>query len=97
MPTLSSVVIEARLMIKKHILKADILSTQREYARVYYSSGLSEQLDTVRTLQSDLQIVLRKCLGTTTFEDKNDDARNARVAALERKYEQSVCDAFQRC
>ena len=42
-------------------------------------------------------IVKRKCLGTSSFEVRNDDARDtrvARVAGLERMYEQRVSDAF---
>jgi len=39
--------------------------------------------------------VKRRSLGTSTFEDKNDDARDSRVAALERMYELRVWDAFQ--
>ena len=96
MSTLSSVVIEARLKIKHQLLDADILSAQTEYARIYSSTGLSEQLQTALKLQTDLQIVMRRSLGTSTFEDKYDDARDARVAALESGYEQRICDAFQR-
>jgi len=52
--------------------------------------GLSEQLNTALTLHNDLQIVKRRSLGTSTFEDKFCD----RVAALELSYEQRVCHAF---
>jgi len=48
---------------------------------------VGEQLRTALTLETDLQIVKRRSLGTSTFEDKNDDARDSRVAALERMYE----------
>ena len=56
---------------------------------------MGEQLHTAWTLETDLQIVKRRSLGTSTFEDKNDDARDSRVAALERMYELRVWDAFQ--
>jgi len=91
MSTLSSVVNEARLKIKLHLLNADILLAQKEYTRIYDLMGLSEQLNTALTLHNDLQIVKRRSLGTSTFEDKFDD----RVAALELSYEQRVCHAFQ--
>jgi len=95
MSPLSSAVVEARSKIKQQLLNADILSAQREYARIYSSTGLSEQLRTVLTQETDLQIVMRRSLGTSTFEDKGDDARDARVAALESEYEQRVWDVSQ--
>jgi len=95
MSTLSSVVKEAQLQIKLHLLNADILLAQKEYKRIYDLMGLSEQLNTALTLHNDLQMVKRMSLGTSTFEDKFDDARDARVAALELSYEQRVCHAFQ--
>ena len=95
MSTLSSVVNEARLKIKLHLLNADILLAQKEYTRIYSSTRRSEQLHTALTLETDLQIVKRRSLGTSTFEDKFDDARDDRVAALELSYEQRVCHAFQ--
>ena len=87
MSTPSSVENKRRLKFKLDRLNADILSAQEEYRRIYSSTGLSEQLRTALTLETDLQIVKRRSLGTSTFEDKNDDARDSRVAALERMYE----------
>jgi len=95
MSTPSSVENKRRLKFKLDRLNADILSAQEEYRRIYSSTGLSptrgplvgEQLRTAWTLETDLQIVKRRSLGTSTFEDKNDDARDSRVAALERMYE----------
>ena len=95
MPTLSSIVNEAPLNIKLHLLNADILSAQRDYTRIYSAIGCSPQLERVLTLINDLQIVKRISLGTSTFEDRLDDARDARVAALELGYEQRIGDAFQ--
>jgi len=94
MSTLSSVVNEARLKIKLNLLNEDILLAQKEYNRIYGLEGLSEQLNTVLTLHNDLQIVKRRSLGTSTFEDKYDNARDARVAVLEYSYEQRICHAF---
>ena len=87
MSTPSSVENKRRLKFKLDRLNADILSAQEEYRRIYSSTGLSEQLRTAWTLETDLQIVKRRSLGTSTFEDKYDDARDSRVAALERMYE----------
>ena len=96
MSTLSSVKIEARLKIKHQLLNVDILSAQSDYKRIYYSIGISELLRTVLTRETDLQIVMRRSLGTSTFEDKGDDARDARVAAFESEYEQRVSECVSR-
>ena len=55
------------------------------------------QVQTVLMKLHDKNIVKRKCLGTSSFQVRNDDARDtrvARVAGLERMYEQRVSDAF---
>jgi len=90
MSTVSSIVKEARLTFKLRLVNADILLAQKEYTRIYNLMGLSEQLNTALTLHNDLQIVKRRSLGTSTFEDKFCD----RVAALELSYDQRVCHAF---
>jgi len=94
MSTLSSVVNEARLKIKLNLLNEDILLAHKEYTRVYDLEGVSEKLNMVLTLHNDLEMVKRRSLGTSTFEDKFDDARDARVAVLELSYEKRICHAF---
>jgi len=76
------------------LLQTDILLAQAEYTRLYLSLGQSEQVQTVLMKLHDMNTVKRKSLGTSSFEDRNDDARDVRVAALERMYEQRVSDAF---
>jgi len=43
---------------------------------------------------SEMNIVKRRSLGTSTFEDRLDDACSVRVVALELVYQQRVSDAF---
>jgi len=76
------------------LLQTDILLAQAEYTRLYLSLGQSEQVQTVLMKLHDMNTVKHKSLGTSSFEDRNDDARDVRVAALERMYEQRVSDAF---
>jgi len=94
MPTVRSIVNEARFKVMQKLLQTDILLAQAEYTRLYLSLGQSEQVQTVLMKLHDMNTVKRKSLGTSSFEDRNDDARDVRVAALERMYEQRVSDAF---
>jgi len=96
MSTLSSVVQEARLNLKLQLLNADILLAQKEYTRIYKLTGDSEQLHTAWTLENDLQIVKRRILGKSTFEDKYNLARDIRVAALELRYEERVFHGLEK-
>jgi len=94
MPTIRSIVNEARFKVMQVLLKTDILLAQAEYSRVCLATRLSEQAHAVNEKLYEMSIVQRRSLGTSTFEDSNDHACNVRVAALELVYQQRVSDAF---
>jgi hypothetical protein len=92
--TVLEIKVEATLQIKLAILRVDIKAAQREYSRIQPLHGPAEELSTVLDRVNDLQIVRRRCLGTSTFEDRGDAVREARVTALESTYEQRARDTL---
>ena len=94
MPTIRLIVNEARFKVMQVLLQSDILLAQTEYTRLYLSTGLSEQVRALEEKLYEMSIVKRRSLGTSTFEDRLDDACSVRVVALELVYQQRVSDAF---
>jgi hypothetical protein len=94
MSTMSSTQIEARSDMKIQLVQASIQSAQFEYGRTYDQYGQSEQLETAWKLVTDLELLKRRILKTTTHEDQNNVVRDARVAALDETFEECVTDAL---
>ena len=94
MSNMSSTQIKARLNMKIQLVQAGLQSAYSEYSRAYDQFGESEQLNTAWKLVTDLEVLKRRILKKTTFEDNKDVERNARVEALDKTYDQRVTDAL---